>query len=106
MYSSIALISLAFSLNQTTRARRSSIETISLTLNLGMSGRLALYPIAAGCAGHLNLCFLDEDGLVSHAFAVENVDRFLNPAVVLQLHITKRGRHARDEIADNADRSS
>src|SRR5215471_10587081 len=105
MYSSMASISLAFSLNQTTRARRPSIETISPMLNLGMSGCPSLHPTSAVCAGHLNLCFLDEDGLVSHAFAVENSDRFLNPAVVLQLYISKRGRHARDEVTDNADRS-
>src|SRR5215831_14440136 len=105
MYSSIASISLAFSLNQTTRARRPSIETVSPILNLGMSGCPALHASTVGCAGRLDLRFLDEDGLVSHAFAVENVDRFLNLAVVLKLHITKRGRHARDEVADNADRS-
>src|SRR6266850_63118 len=101
MYSSIASISFAFSLNQTTVARRPCNTTLSPILNLGMLRSSALPSTAGACS--LNLSLLDQDRLITHLLAVEHVDRFLNSSVVFELNVPKCRGHAGDKIADDPD---
>src|SRR4051812_19414064 len=99
MYSSIASISFAFSRNQTTRACRPSIETVSPTLNLGILRRSTLH--SPGRAGGLYLSFLDEDGLIPQPFSVKDTDGFLHSSVVFEFDVAEGWRNSSDEITDN-----
>src|SRR6266850_2232638 len=101
MYSSIASISLAFSLSQTTRARRPSNTTVSPILNLGMLRGFTLP--AAAHASSLDLSLLDKNRLITHFLTVEHVNSFLNSRVVFELDVTKCRRNTRDKVADDPD---
>src|SRR5436305_12172114 len=104
MYSSIGSISFGFSLSQTTRALRPSTNTVSPTLNLGISGRSAVHSTAH--ASRLGLGFFDEDCLITQSLAVENGDRLVGLGLVFQLDVAKCRRHTCDKISNNPDGAS
>src|SRR3989442_12437089 len=95
MYSSIASISLAFSLNQMTRPRRPSNTTVSPILNLMLRG--STFPsLTDACS--LDLSLLYEYRLITHVFAVKQVDSFLNSGVVFELDVGESRRYTGDKF--------
>src|SRR5438128_11984777 len=94
MYSSIASISLAFSLHQMTRPRRPSNTIVSPILNLMLRG--STFPcLTDACSLDLSLHY--EYCLITHLFAVKHVDSFLNSGVVFELDVAECRRYICDK---------
>src|SRR5262245_45121072 len=99
MYSSIASISFAFSLNHTIVPGRPSRKTESPTLNRGMLRRPPFHALPHADA--LDLSLFDEDCLIAHSLSIQQSDGFVYLRIVVQFDITECRRHAGYEVPDN-----